>query len=262
LGTLIGAGGGFILVPVLLLLYPHMAPEAVTAISLTAVFFNALSGSFAYSRMKRIDYKSGLLFAAAAVPGSLIGAWTTKFLPRGAFDLLFGSVLVLLATYLALRTFRVPSKDEAPHEQSRLPLFKMLRTVVDWEHIQYVFSYNPILGVVVSVFIGFLSSLLGIGGGIFHVPLLATALNFPVHIATATSHFVLAIMTLSGTLVHIADGGWWHSLNIIVPLALGVLGGAQWGARLSNRVQGTLIIRVLSGTLVLVGIRLVYSSFS
>jgi uncharacterized membrane protein YfcA len=49
LGTLIGAGGGFVLLPVLLLLYPDADPDTVTSISLAVVFFNALSGSWAYA---------------------------------------------------------------------------------------------------------------------------------------------------------------------------------------------------------------------
>jgi uncharacterized protein len=57
IGTLIGAGGGFLLVPILLLLDPHMAPDVVTGISLAVVFFNAASGSVAYARMGRIAYK-------------------------------------------------------------------------------------------------------------------------------------------------------------------------------------------------------------
>ena len=68
-GTLIGAGGGFILVPILLLMYPHENTELITGISLAVVFFNALSGSWAYSRMKRIDYKSGIIFSLATIPG-------------------------------------------------------------------------------------------------------------------------------------------------------------------------------------------------
>ncbi|MBD0278392.1 MAG: TSUP family transporter, partial [Flavisolibacter sp.] len=55
IGTLIGAGGGFILVPVLLLLFPGLRAEAITSISLGVVFLNAFSGTVAYARMKRID---------------------------------------------------------------------------------------------------------------------------------------------------------------------------------------------------------------
>jgi uncharacterized membrane protein YfcA len=55
-GTVIGAGGGFILTPILLLLYPHDSPQTLAAISLAAVFFNAASGSVAYARQRRVDF--------------------------------------------------------------------------------------------------------------------------------------------------------------------------------------------------------------
>ena len=65
-GTLVGAGGGFVLVPALLLIYPDQPPSSVTSISLAVVFVNASSGSAAYARLKRIDYFTGLMFAAAS----------------------------------------------------------------------------------------------------------------------------------------------------------------------------------------------------
>lgn len=260
LGTLIGAGGGFILVPVLLLLFPHMEPETVTSISLSVVFLNALSGSVAYARMKRIDYKSGLMFAAVAVPGSILGAWATHWISRAVFDGIFGSLLVALAIFLFVQSWMQrtpPAEGGASSDQAKG--LHIRRHIIDFESIAYLFSYNPILGLVLSALIGFLSSFLGIGGGIFHVPLLATVLNFPVHIATATSHFVLALMTLSGTLVHLVDGTLSGSLIMVAGLGAGVIAGAQIGARLSNRVQGVLIIRVLAVTLSLVGLRLLLS---
>ena len=73
IGTLIGAGGGFLLVPILLLLNPKTPPDVVTGISLAVVFFNAASGSVAYARMRRINYRAGIIFALAAVPGAVIG---------------------------------------------------------------------------------------------------------------------------------------------------------------------------------------------
>ncbi len=89
LGTLVGAGGGFLLGPVLLLAYPHDSPETIASISLAVVFLNALSGTFAYARMKRVDYRSGFLLSAATIPGAILGAVTTAFVPRRTFDLLF-----------------------------------------------------------------------------------------------------------------------------------------------------------------------------
>ena len=66
-GTLVGAGGGFLLTPVLLLVYPHDPPQTITAISLAAVWANSTSGSLAYARQRRIDYRSGLVFGAATL---------------------------------------------------------------------------------------------------------------------------------------------------------------------------------------------------
>ncbi len=86
-GTLIGAGGGFVLMP-LPLLYPKERPSQLTAISLAVVFFNALSGSGAYARMKRIDYQAGWTIALATVPGAILGAVTTSLISRRLFDVI------------------------------------------------------------------------------------------------------------------------------------------------------------------------------
>ncbi len=85
-GTVVGAGGGFILTPVLLLLYPHESAQTLTAISLTVVFFNAASGSAAYARQRRIDYRSGIVFALATVPGAIGGALLVGVVSRQVFD--------------------------------------------------------------------------------------------------------------------------------------------------------------------------------
>jgi hypothetical protein len=107
-----------------------------------------------------------------------------------------------------------------------------------------------------SLFVGYISSLLGIGGGIIHVPVLIHLLNFPVHIATATSHLILAVMAFTGTAVHIVIGAFSHGVRHTIFLAIGVLIGAQLGARLSNCVQGDWIIRGLAIALGFVGIRI------
>src|SRR3990172_1760321 len=83
-GTIIGLGGGFILVPALLLVSPDYEPEQVTAISLAVVCANTISGSIAYARQGRIDYVTGLLFAASSAPGVLAGVFLVK--PPGADD--------------------------------------------------------------------------------------------------------------------------------------------------------------------------------
>jgi uncharacterized membrane protein YfcA len=263
-GTLIGAGGGFILMPILLLVYPSEKTELITAISLAVVFFNALSGSYAYARMKRVDYKSGIAFSIATIPGAILGALTTAYVPRRAFDLIFGVLMVVAAVFLWLSAKEDHSTSPSPKfapvsEKATTRLTE--RHLVDAEGVHYRYSFDLRLGIILSVFVGYLSSLLGVGGGFIHVPALSRLLNFPVHIATATSHFVLAIMALTGTLVHVAQGVFVHGVRRTAVLAIGVLIGAQAGAWLSNRTGGKVIIRGLAVALAFVGIRLIFSEF-
>lgn len=249
-GTLIGAGGGFVLVPLLLLLYPTEKPDVITAISLAVVFLNSFSGSIAYASMKRIDYKSGIIFSLATVPGAILGALGTAYIPRKQFDELFGVLMILGSMFLVIRPI-----SSTPRFASKL---QMARKVVDVEGIEYSFSYNPLLGITLSLFVGFLSSFLGVGGGFIHVPALVYLLNFPVHVATATSHFILAIMTFTGTVVHILTGTFTRIIGLTILLGIGVLPGAQFGAKLSTRVNAQWILRSLATALGFVGIRLIF----
>jgi len=251
LGTLIGAGGGFLLIPVLLLVWPHEPSDAITSISLCMVFFNALSGSIAYARMKRIDWRSGALFAAATIPGAVLGAVVTGRLPRHAFDRLFGVAMVAGGSWLLLR-----ARGRAAHAAHAPRPGEVHRVLVDADGTRHEWSYAPWVGVVLSVGVGFVSSLLGIGGGVVHVPALVYLLGFPTHVATATSHFILVWMALAGTGVHLARGVLQPELGRALWLGAGALGGAQLGARLSQRVRGAWIIRGLAIGLVLVGLRI------
>ena len=253
-GTLIGAGGGFILVPLLLLLYPQESPDLITGISLAVAFFNTLSGSLAYGRMKRIDYKSGILFSIATIPGAILGALSTAYVPRRLFDAIFGVLMIAGSLFLLVRPTNLKQPGEG--DESR----HLKRTLIEADATVHTFSYNPRLGVGLSLFVGYLSSFLGVGGGFIHVPALVHLLNFPIHIATATSQFMLAIMTLTGTLVHVATGTFSRGIRRTILLAIGALPGAQLGAKLSNRVQGHWIIRGLAVALALVGIRLLLSA--
>lgn len=250
-GTLVGAGGGFILMPVLLLMFPGESPETLTSISLAVVFFNAASGSAAYSRMKKIDYRSGIIFSIAAVPGAIAGSYTVKFIDRDIFNIIFGIILILVSVYLYFRTAnKSAGSKEYPAHYSK-------RYLIDSEDNEYAYAFEHKTGIIISILVGFISSLLGIGGGIIHVPAMVNMLNFPVHIATATSHFILAIMAFAGTITHIIDGSFtWESAVKTIYLAIGVIFGAQLGAKLSKKIKANFIIKALALALCIVGIRI------
>jgi len=241
-------------------MYPNETSERIASISLAVVFFNAFSGSIAYARMKRIDFKSGVIFSLATIPGAIAGALSTSYVPRRIFDFLFGIVMIVAGIYLWFSHSEPASITAAEFDRRRLGQAGSRltqRTVIDAEGTEYRYGFDLWLGILLSVFVGFVSSLLGVGGGFIHVPVLNHLLNFPVHIATATSHFVLAIMALTGTLVHVTQGVFVHGVWRTAVLGAGVLIGAQAGATMSNRADGKLIMRGLAVALVFVGIRLI-----
>jgi hypothetical protein len=257
-GTVVGAGGGFLLVPLLLIIYPDLEPAEITAISLGAVFFNAVSGSAAYARLRRIDYRSGLIFAAASLPSAVAGALLIDYVPREGFDLFFGVVLLLIGAYVVYSAGR--RQVMRSPQRGRFIVTRMLPSTEEGQMFRW--SFNILYGIGLSAAIGLLSSLLGIGGGIFLVPSMITVLRFPVHVATATSTFILMFMSGEATAVHLGAGTLGGS-NIVraVLLSIGIIPGAQAGAWLAQRFRGPLIARLLALALFAVGARLLYASF-
>ena len=237
------------LVPILLFLYPDESPAVITSITLTVAFFNALSGSIAYFRLKRVDIKSGLLFALTAVPGAIVGAYIINYLNREVFQYVFGSVLLLVSFYLLLR----PGKKLSG---GFLLKWQTSRSITDSQGNLHNYSYNLPLGMFIAFFVGVVAGLLGIGGGIIHVPILTQILNFPIHIATATSHFIVAITTFSAIDTHLVDGTFTSDVGVAMVLSAGAVIGAQFGALLSQRVSGLLIVRLLAVGLAIVALRL------
>ncbi len=258
-GTLIGAGGGFIIVPLLLIFYPNLSPEIVTAISIAVVSVNALSGTFAYARSGRVDYKAGITFAIYTIPGSILGVLLVEYIPIKLFNIIFGILLLVLSTYLFVKNKKT---SQYAFEPIAKPGYKT-NTLTDSQGNTYTYSYNQWYGNIVSVLVGFISPLLGIGGGIIHVPAMVNWLKFPVHIATATSHFILAVMATVSVIVHAVNGNYADEniVQMILLLALGVVPGAQLGAYFSHRIKSHIILRLLALCLVVVGIRILAKSF-
>lgn len=239
-GTLVGAGGGSVLIPALLLMFPTESPAALTSVSLAVVFFNAYSGTIAYVRMGRIDYYAGTLFTLAGIPGAILGVLLVHEVPRALFDPLFGLLLTAIGAWLVINPL---SSGDGDHHEGPLA------------------AGAARLGAIGSAYIAVLSSLLGIGGGIIHVPFLIRVLRMPPHSATATSHFVLTFMALTATIVHVVLGEFTTGFDRTLCLAVGVMMGAPIGAAISTRIRGSIIVRLLAVALCLVGLRLIARVF-
>lgn len=229
-GTMVGVGGGFLIVPFLLVVH-HVSPEKAAGTSIAVVFLNALSGTLAYVRQKRIDYKAGVLFAAATIPGAIAGAFLSRFLTGRLFDVVFATFLCCMASYLLWRPLGA-RPDVA--DIGRKP--------------------NYVAGMIISLFVGVLSSVLGIGGGIIHVPALIHFLGFTPHMAVATSSFILVTSALTGAITHYRLGHVMFEPALY--LGIGVIVGAQLGARFGQKIKGPMLVRMLSIALFVVALRL------
>lgn len=235
-GTLIGVGGGIIFVPIFLLAF-HWEPQLAIGTSLAIVFLNAISGSAAYIKQKKVYYDAAIRFSIATVPGALVGGFLAEYFTNAGFHIAFGILLMCVAVVMFFRP--------APRGANGFDAAN--------------FRYNRTLGILISIVVGFLSSIFGIGGGIIHVPAMVYFLGFPTHIATATSHFVLAVSSLFGVISH------YIAENILIAPALlmgaGAIVGAQLGARASLKVKSRVILILLSVALFGLGLRLVITAY-
>ncbi len=92
-GSIIGAGGGFLIVPMLFLVY-SFSPPIAAGTSLAVVCFNALSSAYTFAGQKRIDYRAGIVWTIASFPGSVAGAFIVQYIDRKLFGILFGLLLI------------------------------------------------------------------------------------------------------------------------------------------------------------------------
>lgn len=247
-GTLVGAGGGFVLVPIFLLFY-HMPHETAVGTSLAVVSFNAFSGAYGYVRDGKVDFRAGISFALATFPGAIGGAYLTSAVSGPLFMKIFGVSLILISVYLLLRKPR--REIQVIHGKKGWGWVSRR----DRGHESY--EYFEPLGIGISLVVGAVSSWLGIGGGIIHVPAMTEILRFPVHIAVATSHFVLAWTALVGAIFHAYHGHW--DPRVALSVGFGALVGAQLGVKISRKAKGSALLRYLSIALLLVGLRLLFS---
>lgn len=252
-GTVVGAAGGFLYVPLLLLLYPTEHHSTLTAIALAVNFFTSFSGMTAYARQKRIDYKSGLLFAAVTIPGAILGVITTSLVPRRSFEGIFSVFLIGLALFMLFR----PKSDTGPAGEKHPPATGgVTRIFQSIDGISFEFHYNRTLGLTVFFILGFVASFLGIGGGALIMPTLSYVVNFPVFIATGTSMFIVTIITSTATVANIFHGAFHHGAHRIAALAIGALIGSQVGGYLSKKIKGPWVIRALAIAIALTGVKM------
>lgn len=231
LGALLGIGGGMVIVPLLVFAWDY-EPQLAIGTSVLVVLMNAVSGTWGYIRQKKACVDAALKFAVATVPGAFLGSYAAEYLQGRLFYLVFGAFFVLAAVNM----YRKANQEAAGKTAGEVP------EVYNWK-----------LGVLCGVGVGFLASILGIGGGIVHVPFMVYVLNFPVHVAIATSTCILAVSSLAGLVSHAMLGHivWTSGLAI----GAGAFIGAQGGVALAQRLQSGILMKLASVLVLITGIK-------
>jgi uncharacterized protein len=239
-GTLIGVGGGLLVVPVLLL--AHVAPKDAAGTSMAVVLANAASGSISFLRRRRVDVRSGLIFALAGLPGALLGAVADQFVPRRLFGFLFGVLLASVGARLFINPGNAASRGATVADQGNTAGFRVLPAAA------------------IGLGAGFLASVFGVGGGIIFVPTMVYLFAFPAYVATATSTFVIALTALFGTASH----AYYHDVLWLpaVAIALGAIAGAQIGVQLAQRVRVPQLLRLFSLAVIFAALWLFYKALT
>ena len=171
LGSMIGLGGGIIVVPVLTFL--GFPPTAAASNSLFAALSNAVASTISYSKQKRIEYSLGLRLGLLSIPGTILGAVMSTDVAPDLFKILFGFVLIASAAYIFLRK-KIETKEKTISKQ------------------MMIFAIGA------SFFAGVISSFFGIGGGIIFVPLMVVGMGMAMKKAAPTSQMILLFASLSG----------------------------------------------------------------
>lgn len=286
-GTLVGIGGGPLIIPVITMFFHYDTPTVI-ATALFVVFFNTLSGSIAYIKENRVDLVSGTKFGLAAIPGSLLSTFAVYYIHIDVFTSYFGIFLIGLAAYIFWRPAESKEFQAAPSlagsgrtTAGKRSTFRGVRFshrlgtedlgAEEWDVQQgndvqrvikdsfgnvYKYRVNETMGMVITAVIGIFSTFLGIGGGLIEVPVLVYLLSFPVHVATATSQYITAINTCFTLIPFMINND--IAYKPAVTLAFAAVIGAQLGARISNRIPGKALLRFLIPVFLFMGAKLLF----
>ncbi len=265
IAPMVGIGGGLLNVPFLIFLIGISPSSDATLISSIAVLFTSLSASITYIRQKRVDIRTGLIFAAFAVPGGVLGGFLAQRVVTDSdvIKLLFAVLIGLSAIYNIAKAYRrskKPVEEIVHHKKGR---FVVKRKVVDSDGDTIEYEANLGIGVLFSFVGGILAGMLGVGGGIIYVPTLYNFVGVPFHFAASTSSFIIvfAVAFVLITRLSLYSGNYLTLFTYALPLAVGAVIGARFGASKAKKISSTKLIIAFWSLALFAAIRMGYTPF-
>jgi uncharacterized membrane protein YfcA len=266
LSGMFGVGGGFLITP--LLIFYNIPPAIAVATGANQVIASSFSGALAHFKRGTLDFKLGTVLLAGGIVGSTVGIYVFSLLRSlGQLDLFIsllyvvflGAVggLMLVESVNAIRrskggaapTLKKPGQHNWVH---RLPLKMRFRAS------KLFVSVIPVLGL--GAGIGFLSSIMGVGGGFIMVPALIYLLKVPTNVVIGTSLFQIIFTSAYTTLVHATTN---QTVDVMLAFLLmaGGVAGAQYGAKAGQRLRGEQLRALLALLVLAVAFRLAIDLF-
>jgi len=219
-GSLMGVGGGFMMVPIFVFMGYNDVHNLAPVLSLFIIIFIATSATIKYSREKLINYRLGLIYSPFSIIGAFVGSRILRFIDPFIFKILFSILIIGIGARLILRERKTTSDDEDESVRERQSYY----WVIIWGFAT-----------------GLSASLVGIGGGLIAVPVLHIFFLETMHMAIATSLFIMIFTASFSTL--------WNYLNFMSVLdaeffitglivAAGAFIGSQIGSRIQTHLKG------------------------
>jgi len=231
LGSIIGLGGGIVIVPVLT--FFGFPPALAASNSIFAVFSNAVASSISYAKQRRIEYSIGLKLGILSIPGTIIGAFISSEITPQFFKILFALILISASIYIFSKR-KIEPKN-----------YNLSKQIM-------------ILAIGASFFAGIISGLFGVGGGIIFVPLMVIAMGLSMKNAAPTSQFILLFASASALITHTLLGhpDFYQALL----LSAGAFVGGLVGARLSLEIKENALKILISVVMIAVAVKLFIDS--
>lgn len=243
-GSLLGLGGGILIVPLLTLGFDLPLREAV-GVSLVSVIVTSGAAAGVYLERRVANLRLGMTLELFTAIGALIGGLVAFLIAERVLAFLFAGLLGYVAVTMARRG-PGPAPDAAdagpPIEPDGSSVGRFTASLAGPGYL----VRRPLAGAVGSVGAGVVSALLGVGGGLVKVPVMHLVMGVPLRVATATSNLMIGVTASASAVIYLLRG----EIDPFVagPTALGVFFGAAIGSRTAHRID----LRVLRALFVVV----------
>jgi uncharacterized membrane protein YfcA len=251
LGGMLGVGGGVFLIPILTLLL-HIPIKIAIGASLVSVIATSSAAGAAYVGHGVTHSRLAMVLEIATAAGALAGGLLASMVPNRALEA--GFAILLVGTSWAMGRLQV---ERVAYEKTGV-LDTSYVDPASGRIIEYGVHRLP-SGLASSFAAGGFSGLLGIGGGVIKVPMMALVMRIPLRAAIATSNFMIGVTASTSALVYFGRG--YLVPEVTVPTALGILAGAGLEPRLFGKVRSAFIKRAFQGLLVFFALEMAYKAY-